>query len=63
MTQKRLRVFAGPNGSGKSTLKDTIKKVVGLGVYINADDIEKRLACDKKINLDAYGDEHDPNRT
>jgi predicted ABC-type ATPase len=36
----RLRIFAGPNGSGKSTIKDMLPQA-WLGVYINADDIEK----------------------
>lgn len=36
----RLRVFAGPNGSGKSTIKHDLP-VEWLGVYINADDMEK----------------------
>lgn len=38
----RLRMFAGPNGSGKSTLKDEVE-AHGLGVYINADDIEAEI--------------------
>jgi predicted ABC-type ATPase len=36
----RLRVFAGPNGSGKSTIKHDLP-AEWLGVYINADDMEK----------------------
>ena len=35
-------VFAGPNGSGKSTLIGDISPV---GLYINADDIQKALGC------------------
>lgn len=44
MTAKvpRLRVFAGPNGSGKSTIKDLLPPE-WLGVYVNADEIEKSL--------------------
>ncbi|MEN9366882.1 MAG: hypothetical protein RL489_1240 [Pseudomonadota bacterium] len=38
----RLRVFAGPNGSGKSTIKDSLLPQ-WLGVYVNADDIEKAI--------------------
>lgn len=42
----RMRMFAGPNGSGKSTmigqfLKQKSKDL--LGIYINADDIEKSM--------------------
>mgnify|MGYP002784252072 CR=1 FL=1 len=38
-----MNVFAGPNGSGKSTLISEINKVLPLGIYINADDIESTL--------------------
>lgn len=42
---KRLRVFAGPNGSGKSTFieKFPLEPNIKLGIYINADEIEKSL--------------------
>ena len=40
----RLRVFAGPNGSGKSTLKEVLPEGL-LGVYVNADEIEKFIAA------------------
>jgi len=45
MYEKRLRMFAGPNGSGKSTVFKEIRKKhdVDIGVYINADDIEKKI--------------------
>lgn len=36
-------MIAGPNGSGKSTLFETLKPLVPLGVYVNADDIEATL--------------------
>ncbi|MDH4477584.1 MAG: zeta toxin family protein [Verrucomicrobiaceae bacterium] len=36
----RLRLFAGPNGSGKSVLKSYLPEPL-LGVYLNADEIEK----------------------
>jgi len=42
---KRLRVLAGPNGSGKSTIKRELKPQ-WIGVFINADEIERDL----KIN-------------
>ncbi len=38
----RLRMFAGPNGSGKSTIKSMIRPEL-LGVYINPDEIEKKI--------------------
>lgn len=37
-------VFAGPNGSGKSTITALLKPV-GMD-YVNADEIQKALACD-----------------
>lgn len=46
----RLRMFAGPNGSGKSTIKDTLPPQ-WLGVYINADDMEKGIRADGFLNL------------
>ena len=45
-TIPRMRMFAGPNGSGKSTM---ISKFLNekskdlLGIYVNADDIEKSM--------------------
>jgi len=46
-------MFAGPNGSGKSTLKTVIPPEL-LGVYINADEIEKRFREEGKLNLAEY---------
>lgn len=40
--QPRLRVLAGPNGSGKSTIKTELRPE-WIGVFVNADEIEKRL--------------------
>jgi predicted ABC-type ATPase len=54
MGQKRLRVFAGPNGSGKSRMVDTVRKVVELGCFINADEIEKLITQNKGVNLKDY---------
>ena len=45
----RLRVFAGPNGSGKSTVIQYVReqkvngKLIDFGIYVNADDIAKKL--------------------
>jgi len=55
MGTKRLRMFAGPNGSGKSTIFNTISSQFDLGIYLNADEIEKQLQCTKLINLNDYG--------
>lgn len=38
-----IQVFAGPNGSGKSTITGDIPVI---GVYVNADDIQRHLRCD-----------------
>ena len=49
----RLRMFAGPNGSGKSTIRSVISSQI-LGIYIDPDEIEKRM-CEKKVlNLRSY---------
>jgi predicted ABC-type ATPase len=40
--QPRLRVLAGPNGSGKSTIQSELKPQ-WIGVFINADEIERAL--------------------
>lgn len=49
----RLRMFAGPNGSGKSTIKDILPPE-WLGVYINADDIEKSIRAHGHLNLSDF---------
>lgn len=46
----RLRMFAGPNGSGKSTLKEYLPPE-WLGVYVNADEIEKLLRANAALIL------------
>ena len=53
VSQPRLRVFAGPNGSGKSTLKDVLPESV-LGVYVNADEIEKLIRANGSLALMAF---------
>lgn len=42
-SQPSIVVFAGPNGSGKSTVTKLIPMV---GIYVNADDIQKAVNCD-----------------
>lgn len=46
----RLRMFAGPNGSGKSTIKDMLPPE-WLGVYVNADEIERVIRTGGHLNL------------
>jgi predicted ABC-type ATPase len=48
-------VFAGPNGSGKTTIINKFPKKIPLGIYINADDLEKKLIETKSIDLKKYG--------
>ena len=54
MNTPRLRMFAGPNGSGKSTLNSIISKEL-LGVYINADEIEKEIKKSDFLDVSLYG--------
>ena len=54
MSIPRLRMFAGPNGSGKSTLNSIISRAL-LGVYINADEIEKEIKKNGFLDLYHYG--------
>ncbi len=56
MAVKRMRVFAGPNGSGKTTIFKGILKdnKVQLGVFVNADDIEKTLSQTNSIHFSHY---------
>lgn len=51
--QPRLRMFAGPNGSGKSTIKE-ILPAEWLGVYVNADELEKVIRLTGHLELDAF---------
>lgn len=53
MNEPRVRMFAGPNGSGKSILKDELKQE-WLGVYVNADEIEKRLKSEGVIDFSEF---------
>lgn len=56
MSTKRLRMFGGPNGSGKSTIFDDINLNfdVDLGIYLNADEIEKKLHANHEILLSDF---------
>jgi predicted ABC-type ATPase len=53
MLAPRLRIFAGPNGSGKSTIKELIPSD-WLGIYINADEIEKTIREIKTDQMPAW---------
>ena len=55
LRNRRLRVFGGPNGSGKSTILNQIDSKYDLGHYINADEIEKQLKSNQKVNLTDFG--------
>lgn len=48
-----MRVFAGPNGSGKSTIKEVLP-AEWLGVYVNADEIEKSIREQGSLFLSAF---------
>lgn len=50
----RLRVFAGPNGSGKSTLLNVLPPE-WVGVYVNADDLERAIRTYGDFDLADYG--------
>lgn len=57
MSKKRLRIFAGPNGSGKSTFINQFESFdprYQLGVYVNADEIEKKLKAENSLDIDQF---------
>jgi len=48
MNIPRIRLVAGPNGAGKSTFTEKLlKNQVNLGIYVNPDEIAKRLTGDE----------------
>lgn len=51
-----MRVFAGPNGSGKTTIfKGLLKgKNVSMGIFVNADEIEKDLKLKKILDFNQF---------
>lgn len=51
---KRIRIFAGPNGSGKTSLIRNFPTKIPLGVYVNADDIERELKEKKYLRFDSF---------
>lgn len=50
----KLRIFAGPNGSGKSTLFNKLIESYSLGIFLNADEIEKTLISKGYIDVDGF---------
>lgn len=50
----RLRMFASPNGSGKSTIKEILPEA-WLGIYVNADEIEKSIRFDGRLDWSSFG--------
>lgn len=54
---KRLRILAGPNGSGKSSVYEALaqNKSFHWGVFVNADEIEKKLREEQYIDVLSYG--------
>ena len=53
----RVRMFAGPNGSGKSTLRDELRNE-WIGIYVNADEIEKIYRRDGALDLATFDLRH-----
>jgi predicted ABC-type ATPase len=51
-------MFAGPNGSGKSTLLREILPETLQGVFLNPDEIEKRIRQQGYLDPGAYGVRH-----
>lgn len=54
-SNRKIRIFAGPNGSGKSTLFKEFSKNYNAGFFINADELEHKLAQTGLIDLNDIG--------
>ena len=54
ITVPRLRLFAGPNGSGKSALLEELRGKFNLGIYVNADEIEKLLGRQRFLHASDF---------
>ena len=54
---KRLRIIAGPNGSGKSSVYNALQQSghFNWGVFVNADEIEKKLREQGFLDVASYG--------
>jgi predicted ABC-type ATPase len=54
--QPRFRLFAGPNGSGKTSLFNFLREqsFIHTEVYVNADNIEKKISDSLSFNFNAY---------
>ncbi|MFI3297618.1 MAG: zeta toxin family protein [bacterium] len=57
MPTKRLRIFAGPNGSGKSSIHKILIENgdINLGIFVNADEIEKQLKNSLILDFSNFG--------
>lgn len=55
----RMRVIAGPNGSGKTTILSELQDD-WIGVYVNADEIEKTLRTAGTLDLASFEIAADP---
>lgn len=51
-----MRLFGGPNGSGKTTIVNAVSEdnKIPLYIYVNADDIERKLRESGKLLLKAF---------
>lgn len=56
----RLRMFAGPNGSGKSTITSALPSKL-LGIYVNPDEIEKKVQKQQFLDLKHFDIRTTPN--
>lgn len=50
----RLRILAGPNGSGKTSVFGELREKFHWGVFVNADEIERRLKEESGIDCREY---------
>lgn len=50
----RLRILAGPNGSGKTSVFGELREKFHWGVFVNADEIERRLKEECSLDFREY---------
>ena len=50
----RLRILAGPNGSGKTSVFGELREKFHWGVFVNADEIERRLKEEGSLDCREY---------
>ncbi len=51
---RRLRILAGPNGSGKTSVYQELREQFHWGIFVNADEIERRLKDDGYLDCREY---------